>query len=164
MKVIDALYLAAIGFLVLWLGRNLGILTDPGITFAAVIGVQIIVYVLLKRPSEWRNPMHDGYPTAFYASRQNPPWACPREVSSLGSRTDRADYRVLERRLERISELAPRPDIDWAPRVLLRDRQTGQHWCRELREAGFNQFFVLVPVADADGGRLHDERPPASST
>ncbi len=104
----------------------------------------------------WR----DGYPTAIHASRKNPPWQVPRTLSSRGSPRDKADYRLLQKRLSVVPGAIPeaitrdRQHSGWLnayfdPALYL-DRETGQYWVEYGYEVGFNQWTDLIPVRPPD--------------
>lgn len=104
----------------------------------------------------WR----DGYPTALHASRKSPPWKVPRTLSSRGSPKDKADCRLLRKRLTPVP--GEFPDAVWRdiPNSTLRnhyfepalylDRETGQYWAEYGYEAGHNQWIDIAPVRKPD--------------
>jgi hypothetical protein len=98
----------------------------------------------------------DGYPTVLHASRKNPPRQVPRILSSKGSARDKADGRLLRKRLAPVpGEL---PDTVWCniPNSTLRnhyfepklylDRETGQYWVEYGYEAGHSEWTEIAPV------------------
>jgi hypothetical protein len=104
----------------------------------------------------WR----DGYPTVLHASRKDPPWQAPRILSSKGSARDKADCRLLRKRLTPVpGEL---PDTVWhgMPNSTLRnhyfepvlylDCETGQYWAEYGYEAGHSQWTEIAPVRKPD--------------
>ena len=98
----------------------------------------------------------NGFTTMLHASRNNPPWQAPRVLSSKGSARDKADYRLLRKRLNLLpGEL---PDSVWreVPNSTLRnhyfepalyvDPETGQYWVEYGYEAGHSQWTEIAPV------------------
>ena len=92
----------------------------------------------------------------LHASRDNPPWQAPRILSSKGSARDKADCRLLRKRLTPVpGEL---PDTVWRdiPNATLRnhhfepvlylDRETGQYWAEYGYEAGHSEWTGIAPV------------------
>jgi hypothetical protein len=115
----------------------------------------VVVLIWIFIPVWWDRFLaawHDGRPDILFRSRNNPPWDAPRRLSELGSRRDRADLRSLRARLTPVPDATPRDPSDYLAPAMHRDRATGQYWCEERFEHGFNQWSELLPVQPPGAG------------